>query len=110
MGVTAAVVAVAAIGTAVSSESSAQTRRIAGQRRNEQRAEVDQANAKRDENIKQEEAKSFSKIQRQRQRAMVANQAAPVGSSSSLLGGGGAAASVPGAAPAGTSNKTLLGQ
>lgn len=116
MAATAVIAAVAVAGTAVSVSESQHSRRLANQKANAARIENEGAMRRQREAQDLEENRAFSKIQRQRQRALAANAAAPVGggasvgaSGSSLLGGGGGAVAG-GAAPASTSNKTLLGQ
>ena len=112
MGVTAVVIAgAAALGsTAHAIESSAHQRRLAGQAKNRQDVEVRNAENARKEAETQEENRAFSKIQRQRQRALAASQTAQTAGTTgggSVLGAGGSALAP--AAPAGTGNKTTLG-
>lgn len=106
MGATAVLAVVAGAGLVHSVESSNQTRRLAGQAKN--RAEQDfQVNEKRRVEAQElEENRSFSKIARQRQRAIAANQSAP-GGQSVLTGGGAALGGSP--APAGGGGKQVLG-
>lgn len=112
MGVTAVVVAgvAAAASTAHSIESSAQQRRLAGQAKNRQEVEIRNADNARKEAETQEENRAFSKIQRQRQRALAASQTAQTAGTTgggSVIGAGGSA--IAPAAPAGSGNKVTLG-
>jgi hypothetical protein len=112
MGVTAAVVAVASVaGTVYSADQASNARRKAGQDAFGQRHDVQVAEDKRKNAIDLEENRAFSKIQRQRQRALAANSSAPasqsMGAGPSL---GGTSPVAGGAAPGATSQKTRLGQ
>lgn len=70
----------AGIGLAVNEvEGQRQQRRLAGQRANETRWEVDQATRRRKEAEDLAERRAYAKIYRQRQRALAAASAAPSG-------------------------------
>lgn len=109
MAATAVLASVALVGTAASMETAEHSRRLASQKQDAQRLDTASANQQRDAQIAQEENRAFSKVQRQRQRALATNSSVP-GDSGSLLGGGGAAvtSAAPGSSP--TANKTILGQ
>jgi len=105
MGVAAAVTVVAAAGAYSASEAS-QSRRMAGQRADAAKIDAESANRSRKASEEQETNRAFSKIARQRQRAIAAGNAAPSGQvSPSMIGSGSAG----GPAPSGTGNKVTLG-
>jgi hypothetical protein len=92
MAATAVIAGVALIGTAASVESSAQTRRLAGQAQDRQKRDVEVAEMKRDEGIKQADNQAFSLIQRQRQRAMASGTTVKTGAGTDASATGGVAA------------------
>lgn len=79
MAATAVIAGVALLGTAASVESSAQTRRLAGQAQDRQKRDMEVAEMKRDDGIKQADNQAFSLIQRQRQRAMASGSTVKTG-------------------------------
>jgi hypothetical protein len=105
MAATAVIAGVALIGTAASVESSAQTRRLAGQAQDRQKYDMDKAEATKQEGIKQAENQQFSLIQRQRQRAMATGSSVKAGAGSTD-----AVAATTGTAAPAAGGKTTLGQ
>lgn len=103
MAATAVIAGVAVLGTAVSVEQSQQTRRLAGQAQDRQKRDMEVAEMRRVEGVKQVENQEFSKIQRQRQRAMANNKTVTPG-----VDGGASGAAAATAAPT-SSGKTTLG-
>lgn len=111
MAATAVIATTIAAATAAQVESAAQQRRLAGQAKNRQEDEIRVANEKRAEAEKQESNRAFSKIQRQRQRALAAGAVAQstgnTGGGSIISGGAGSLSPTAPASGPGTYKTTL---
>lgn len=109
MAATAVLASVMVAGTAAQMESGAQQRRLAGQAKNRQESEMQAAENQKKDAVRQEENRAFSKIQRQRQRALASGSAVPSNSGGGSVLGAGAGALAGGAAPASAPAKATLG-
>lgn len=108
MAATAVIAGVAILGTAVSVEQSQQTRRLAGQAQDRQKRDMEVAEMRRAEGVKQVENQEFSKIQRQRQRALANNTTVAPGATTGASGSSFSATPATAVSPTG-SGKTTLG-